>query len=105
MGYLAISSQQQTGPQHLDEINGEVAALLLIAAPLLPRKGWSSAIPKSKQLCSDVMVEEDVKILILDNVKPLWSAESCGVCWEKKSYCSNQDLVQLPTLFLNLQHK
>lgn len=40
----------------------------------------------------------------------MWSlcgqlGESCGVCWEKKSYCSNQDLVQLPTLFLNLQHK
>lgn len=104
MGYVAIWSQQQAGAQHPYEINGEATAFLTSPIPPLERMLLDKTQIQTSLLRHHV--EEAGEILIPDNAKPLWTAGwVLRLCWESTSYCSNQDVVQLPTLFLNLQHK
>lgn len=104
MGYVAIWSQQQAGAQHPYDINGEATAFLTSPIPPLERMLLDKTQIQTSLLGHHV--EEAGEILIPDNAKPLWTAGwVLRLCWESTSYCSNQDVVQLPTLFLNLQHK
>lgn len=89
---------------HTYKINGEATSL---AASLLPP--LEGMLFNKTQIQATLLryhVKKVGKILIVDNGKPLWTAGwVLCLCWENKSYGSNQDLLQLPALFLNLQHK
>lgn len=71
-GLPAIWSRQQAGAQHPDEIDGEVVALLATPLPPMERMLFGKTQIQATLLRRDV--EKDGKILILDDVKPLWTA-------------------------------